>query len=369
MRRALTNTKRTSKAKREETLARRGSGSSSLARIRFFASLCALPLISIFALWVTAPASAATWPVPASALSASVAFHQSYSAGIHSYVHSGIDIPAPAGMQVSSPVAGTVRFTGAVPSGDSRTSSGADARTTMNAVSVQMPGGKTVTLMPLDSIAVQEGDAVPEGARLGSVAASGDVSSADAHLHLGYKEGSRYLDPMLLFGAQPAPAPDAAGERAAATAGVWGGLLDPQLPLAQALEGAAAADPALESQPQAAPDASAQLPAESFGSIETGSYALKTKAAAQDAPFDAALSALCSLGVSCLAQAGALLDALAGLARATALPLPLLVGIASALALAGVVALGVVGVRFLAPRMHRALHASKRFLVFAERGW
>lgn len=102
---------------REVGCAMRGSGSSSPARVIPRGFVCVLPLLSICVVFMVQPAVAATWPVSTSGLSATLAFHQSYTAGIESYVHSGIDIPASAGMQISSPLAGTVRFTGTVPSG------------------------------------------------------------------------------------------------------------------------------------------------------------------------------------------------------------------------------------------------------------
>ena len=43
------------------------------------------------------------------------------------------------------------RFTGAVPSGDSRTG-GTSSDKTMNAVSIELSDGRTVTLMPLSLI-------------------------------------------------------------------------------------------------------------------------------------------------------------------------------------------------------------------------
>lgn len=71
--------------------------------------------------------------------------------------------PASAGLQIISPLAGTVRFTGAVPSGDSRTG-GMSSDKTMNAVSIELSDGRTVTLMPFASIGVREGQTVAEGA-------------------------------------------------------------------------------------------------------------------------------------------------------------------------------------------------------------
>ena len=184
---------------REVGCAMRGSGSSSPARVIPRGFVCVLPLLSICVVFMVQPAVAATWPVSTSGLSATLAFHQSYTAGIESYVHSGIDIPASAGMQISSPLAGTVRFTGTVPSGDSRIGGSSSART-MKAVSIELANGRVISLMPFASIAVREGQSVIEGQALGTLAAGGDVSTSATHLHMGYKQGSSYLDPMSLFG-------------------------------------------------------------------------------------------------------------------------------------------------------------------------
>lgn len=140
---------------REVGCAMRGSGSSSPARVIPRGFVCVLPLLSICVVFMVQPAVAATWPVSTSGLSATLAFHQSYTAGIESYVHSGIDIPASAGMQISSPLAGTVRFTGTVPSGDSRIGGSSSART-MKAVSIELADGRAISLMPFASIAVRE---------------------------------------------------------------------------------------------------------------------------------------------------------------------------------------------------------------------
>lgn len=217
------------------------------------------------------PALAATWPMSTSALSATLAFHQSYSAGSNSYVHSGIDIPASAGLQIILPLAGTVRFTGAVPSGDSRTG-GTSSDKTMNAVSIELSDGRTVTLMPFASIDVREGQTVAEGAPLGTLAASGDVSTSATHLHMGYKQGSRYLDPMLLFGM----AGDAPGGAAAAQSAA-------EVPGASASTPLASAEAAPSVGESASPSAHLEQPgiisvpeeltitsSESFGAIETG---------------------------------------------------------------------------------------------------
>ncbi len=71
----------------------------------------------------------------------------------------------------------------------------------MNAVSIKLDDGRTVTLMPFASTSVEVGDAVEEGQLLGTLAASGDRSSSATHLHMGLKDSAGYYDPMELFGA------------------------------------------------------------------------------------------------------------------------------------------------------------------------
>lgn len=289
----------------------RGSSSSSLARVRVARIVCALPLISLCIAFMAQPALAATWPVPTSALSATLAFHQSYSAGSNSYVHSGIDIPASAGLQIISPLAGTVRFTGAVPSGDSRTG-GTSSDKTMNAVSIELRDGRSVTLMPFASIGVREGQAVAEGAPLGTLAASGDVSTSAPHLHMGYKQGSRYLDPLLLFGMAGGVSTGSAAAQSVTEA--------PAASAPAPLAGAEAASPVGEpasssarlgqSGIASAPEESITASGESFGMIETGDYELASQNASAPAGFPADM--LVWLGDACVGQFAGMVEALFG---------------------------------------------------------
>lgn len=206
---------------------RRSSSPKSVARL-----ICVwVPIFLISLWWLPLPeyAVAATWPVPASTLSASVAFHETYSAGASSYVHSGIDIPASAGSQILVPAAGTVRFTGNVPSGDSRVGAGASQKT-MRAVSVELPDSRVVTLMPFLDVCVAAGDWVDEGAALGTLAVSGDPSSAEPHLHVGLKRGRAYIDPMSLFGVEAQSEKDesVSAEEAAAVSGAAPRVVAPE---------------------------------------------------------------------------------------------------------------------------------------------
>lgn len=264
----------------------RESCSSSLARVaRLGVALFALfSLISSVQLLAPACAFGATWPVSAPVSSVQVAFHDTYTAGAESYAHSGLDIPASAGLQISTPLAGTVRFTGAVPSGDSRVGGGSSVGKTMRAVSIAIADGRVITLMPFASIGVKAGQSVQEGEALGTLAASGDVSSPSPHLHMGLKRDSTYYDPMSLFGAassqeaadvakasQAAPAAVSSTASGAAPApspaaeSTGEGTAD-DLPAQQA-QASSALQPSVQAQEGAAGASAAE---ESFGTISSG---------------------------------------------------------------------------------------------------
>lgn len=340
----------------------RGSSSSSLAHARVARIVCALSLVSLCIVFMAQPALAATWPMSTSALSATLAFHQSYSAGSNSYVHSGIDIPASAGLQIISPLAGTVRFTGAVPSGDSRTG-GTSSDKTMNAVSIELSDGRTVTLMPFASIDVREGQTVAEGAPLGTLAASGDVSTSATHLHMGYKQGSRYLDPMLLFGmAGDAPGVAAAAQSAAEVPGA-----SASTPLASAEVappvGESASSSAYLEQPViiSVPEESTITSSESFGVIETGDYELTPQDASAPAGF--LVDALGWLGDACTGQFVGMVEALFGVSCSKKMALAVLLAAMGALLLACVAC-----VRRHRSQLQNRLHTWKDSLSLPDGG-
>ncbi|MGI6216051.1 MAG: peptidoglycan DD-metalloendopeptidase family protein [Coriobacteriales bacterium] len=122
-------------------------------------------------------------------------YQQTYtsSAG-RSTTHHGIDCQAVAGEEVDAPVGGEVSFIGYVPDGDTSGSP------TMLALSIGMEDGRTVTLMPLGSVSVSEGESISSGQAIGTVASTGDKSSAATHLHVGLKRGRVYLDPSEILG-------------------------------------------------------------------------------------------------------------------------------------------------------------------------
>jgi len=123
-----------------------------------------------------------------------------------SCTHGGLDLAGEAGVSVKACGLGEVVFAGLVPAGE-----GARAY----AVTVLTLDGLRVTYLPLTSIGVSKGQAVSAGGPIGSLAASGDGSSAQPHLHLGVKRGDRALDPAAFLAppvdalpAEPPPSAD-----------------------------------------------------------------------------------------------------------------------------------------------------------------
>ncbi len=114
-----------------------------------------------------------------------------------SATHRGVDVVCAAGDEVQAPAEGSVTFVGRVPA-----SSGGS----MLALSVQTDVG-TVTLMPMRTVSVTEGQRVVSGEPLGAAEGEGDASSSRPHLHVGLKSGGLYLDPSPLIGAVPLTEP------------------------------------------------------------------------------------------------------------------------------------------------------------------
>ena len=144
------------------------------------------------------------WPVRGEVLTTFRNGSDPYAAG----QHRGVDIAAPVGADVVAAVAGTVRHAGVA--GDSGLT-----------VSVRA-GEHDVSYLHLSAVAVEEGQTVAAGTRLGAVGTSGRRSVAAPHLHLGVRRaGARhaYLDP-LDFLAPPSAAPREAPRGAPAPAPV-----------------------------------------------------------------------------------------------------------------------------------------------------
>ena len=226
-------------------------------------------------------------PLGSSQSGPTLGFHMQYEHDGIRYTHSGADIGAAAGSAVKAPVDAVVSFVGRVPSGDAAEHGGDMA--TMNAVSLRMSDGRTVTLMPLEDVSVTKGDAVCEGAVVGRLAARGDKSTKETHLHMGLKRGSTYYDPLSLF---------AKGLGGA----MGGGLLVPKTDVPESAGDASAptGEGSLLSQ-ENAPLPSGSLgaqsaPEEKFGSISSQGAVLETSAgmtAGEEACLPAPLAALC----------------------------------------------------------------------------
>ena len=141
-------------------------------------------------------AQAWTWPIDGPVLRPFVFGSDPYAAG----QHRGIDVGGAVGESVRAPVAGTVSFAGSVPAGG-------------RALTIRTGDGYSVTLLQLGSIAVQRGDEVGEGARVGAVGESSDAATREPHVHLGVRrtvDEEGYLDPLAFLPERPrvvAPAP------------------------------------------------------------------------------------------------------------------------------------------------------------------
>lgn len=110
--------------------------------------------------------------------------------------HRGIDVMGHEGERVLAPLAGRVAFAGSVP---------AAGGGTMRAVTIETAQG-SITLMPLTRFDVARGAELAEGDGVGVLAATGDASLAQPHLHVGVRRGDLYVDPLGIM-APPVPQP------------------------------------------------------------------------------------------------------------------------------------------------------------------
>ena len=153
-----------------------------------------LLVAAVAALVVTPACKAWTWPASGGVLQPfTFDPNHPYDGG----QHRGVDVGASAGESVLAPAGGQVTFAGTVPgSGLSVTIATAD--------------GYAVTLTHLGSIGVAKGDAVAEGAAVGTVGPSGDAEVQSPYVHLGIRRASDeqgYVDPLSLLPARSAPSP------------------------------------------------------------------------------------------------------------------------------------------------------------------
>lgn len=210
------------------------------------------------AFWSAACAPAAlaagAWPWPVGSVIA-VPYGATWTdASGRACTHGGADIAAEPGAEVRSCSAGTVSFKGRVPG---------SAGGTVLAVTVSMPDGLRATYMPLESSGLEQGQAVGPGSTIGRLAASGDGSTAQPHLHLSVRRGETPLDPAAFL----APVPAAGGSAAMG-------------PSAQPLPQAGAGAPAvpLESAPAVATGAGGvTAPSAARAAQEAGSRAARSQ--------------------------------------------------------------------------------------------
>ncbi len=157
------------------------------------AALLVMTTACVFSVTVPAGAALPCGPV-------SLGFGDSYNGqdGV-ARTHRGVDVAMGPGDSVSAPRGGTIKFAGRVP--------GAGGETIL-CVTLQTADG-LVTLLPLERLDVGGGDTVGAGEPVGTLAASGDVSSPDPHLHLGLRRGDLYVDPSGLLAAPAVEEPGA----------------------------------------------------------------------------------------------------------------------------------------------------------------
>ena len=139
------------------------------------------------------------WPLDHQARTL-LAFGSTYTSGAQSRTHTGCDLSGERGDEVLAPAAATVSFVGLVPSAPDRR---------VTAVTLERADGVKITLMPLASATARQGQHVAVGQRLGALAADGDPSCSETHLHVSARKGSLYVDPLGLLCAPSSQAPDA----------------------------------------------------------------------------------------------------------------------------------------------------------------
>ncbi|MDO8880466.1 MAG: M23 family metallopeptidase [Coriobacteriia bacterium] len=243
--------------------------------------------VLLFACVMLAPAASAhgtVWVAPVAGGTIITGFGEPYPGG----THRGVDVCAQPGADACVPAAGRVTFAGRVP---------ADGGGTCGAVTVEMPDGLRVSLLPLAEVFVTAGDELAAGETIGTVAATGDDSSPTSHVHLGLRRGEVYLDPTGLMptvdavaptvpSSEPTPdVPDSEPAAASAPAAVADPVVD------TAGDGAAA-DPARQPAPMAsghAPETiavpGARMPVS--GQADAGATFVPDSVSVQDSPMRA----------------------------------------------------------------------------------
>ena len=138
-------------------------------------------------------AAAWSWPADGEVLRTFELGSDTYAAG----QHRGIDVAGAPGSPVRAPAAGIVTFAGSVP-------------THGRGVTILTADGYSVTLFHLESVEVVKGDAVAEGATVGTMGSSGDAEHSVPTVHLGIRVAERsdgYVDPLGFLPPRPVAQP------------------------------------------------------------------------------------------------------------------------------------------------------------------
>ena len=161
------------------------------------------------ALVLSGSAMAWSWPADGDVLRPFTLGGDAYAAG----QHRGVDVAGSEGSAVRAPAAGTVTFAGSLP-------------TYGRGVTIATADGYAVTLVHLGSIGVAKGDAVAEGASIGTMGSSGDAEHPVPSVHLGIRVASQaegYVDPLGLLPPRSIPAPAPPPVQSPAPVAVLGG--------------------------------------------------------------------------------------------------------------------------------------------------
>src|SRR5688572_6431971 len=136
-----------------------------------------------------------SWPVSGAVIRPFAFGSNPYAGG----QHRGVDIAAVPGESVFAPAAGVVSFVGTLP-------------THGLTVTTRTADGWSVTLLHLGSASVAAGQAVAEGAQLGTVGPSGVAELDVPYVHLGIRstgDAQGYVDPLAFLPPRVEPAPPA----------------------------------------------------------------------------------------------------------------------------------------------------------------
>lgn len=270
-------------------------------------AVCLFSLVSVSPL--LGFACAATWPLGSSRDSIMLDFEDSYSYQGTACVHHGVDIAASAGSAVCAPCSGVLAFVGEVPAAE--VDGNASDNSTMLAVSIELADGRRLTLMPFEGVDLAQGEAVAEGQVLGTLAASGDRSSAQPHLHMGLKRDGRYYNPLTLFGATSSSSLSSVDERQGSSASSSPSAATSAQAIAAAPEGA------VVEQSEEAGSVSGE---EEFGLVTSGSPSYVPAVQEQTEAGWSIADPLAALAQSCAFQLSSLAEGLGELSAKTGIP-------------------------------------------------